>query len=138
MWRLLKSPPSVMREPTILASALTAAPVAPPWSAQHAEATALRHRLEILARHLEMGEGEAVDHAWVQRFVASHTRLVELGCRLEEGFVDVDSEAVMGDGSGAAQEAANLRAIQMFHWYWSVMHRCFSCHFYMKQISSYH
>lgn len=81
-----------MREPTILASALTAAPVAPPWSAQHAEATALRHRLEILARHLEMGEGEAVDHAWVQRFVASHTRLVELGCRLEEGFVDVDSE----------------------------------------------
>lgn len=27
--------------------------------------------------------GEAVDHAWVQRFVASHTRLVELGCRLE-------------------------------------------------------
>jgi hypothetical protein len=56
---------------------------------------------------------------------------------LQEGFVDVDSEAVMGD-SGAAQEAANLRAIQMFHWYWSVMHRCFSCHFYMKQISSDH
>eukprot|EP00435_Cladocopium_sp_Y103_P051700 s1430_g16.t1 len=55
-------------------------------------ATALRHRLDILARHLEMGEGEAVDHAWVQRFVAAHTRLVELGCRLEEGFVDVDSE----------------------------------------------
>ena len=27
--------------------------------------------------------GEAVDHAWVQRFVAAHTRLVELGCRLE-------------------------------------------------------
>ena len=59
---------------------------------------------------------------------------------LQEGFVDVDSEAMMGDGSGAAQEAANLRAVQMFHWYWSIMHRCFSCFFFTwsKQISSYH
>ena len=33
--------------------------------------------------HAQAMPGEAVDHAWVQRFVASHTRLVELGCRLE-------------------------------------------------------
>ncbi|CAK8995445.1 unnamed protein product [Durusdinium trenchii] len=93
MWRLLKSPPSVMREPTILASALQAAPSPSlPWSAQHAEATALKHRLDVLARNLDSCEGELVDHAWVQRFVAAHTRLVELGCRLEGGFVDVDAE----------------------------------------------
>lgn len=37
---------------------------------------------------LELLKGELVDHAWVQRFVAAHTRLVELGCRLEaEGDV---------------------------------------------------
>ncbi|CAJ1332330.1 unnamed protein product [Effrenium voratum] len=89
MWRLLKSPPSVMREPTILASALHSSA---PWSAKHAEATALKHRLEVLAKNLDTGEGEAVDYDWVQRFVAAHTRLVELGCRLEGGLVNVDAE----------------------------------------------
>ncbi|OLP91449.1 hypothetical protein AK812_SmicGene26863 [Symbiodinium microadriaticum] len=90
MWRLLNSPPSVMREPTILASALQATGAR--WSAQHAEATALRHRLEVLARNLDSGEGEEVDKDWVHRFVTSHQRLVELGCRLEAGFVDIDAE----------------------------------------------
>ncbi|CAE7027676.1 unnamed protein product [Symbiodinium sp. CCMP2592] len=79
-----------MREPTILASALQATGAR--WSAQHAEATALRHRLEVLARHLDSGEGEEVDKDWVHRFVTSHQRLVELGCRLEAGFVDIDAE----------------------------------------------
>lgn len=32
---------------------------------------------------VSLAAGEAVDHAWVQRFVAAHTRLMELGCRLE-------------------------------------------------------
>ncbi|CAE6941408.1 unnamed protein product [Symbiodinium natans] len=90
MWRLLNSPPSVMREPTILASALQTTGAR--WSAQHAEATALRHRLEVLVRNLDSGEGEEVDKDWIHRFVTSHQRLVELGCRLEAGFVDIDAE----------------------------------------------
>ncbi|CAE7215363.1 ERD2 [Symbiodinium sp. CCMP2456] len=78
------------QEPTILASALQASGAR--WSAQHAEATALRHRLEVSARNLDSGEGEEVDKDWVHRFVTSHQRLVELGCRLEAGFVDIDAE----------------------------------------------
>eukprot|EP00434_Breviolum_minutum_P022763 symbB.v1.2.020082.t1/scaffold1588.1/size110444/2 len=124
MWRLLKSPPSVMREPMILASALRASS---PWSAQHAEATALRHRLEVLARNLETGEGEAVDHAWVQRFVAAHTRLMELGCRLEAGFLDLDAEVqrlqrvlahprVLGALKGKAEELPQPESGQVFHY----------------------
>ncbi|OLP98757.1 ER lumen protein-retaining receptor [Symbiodinium microadriaticum] len=87
---LRAAPRAAKEEPTILASALQATGAR--WSAQHAEATALRHRLEVLARNLDSGEGEEVDKDWVHRFVTSHQRLVELGCRLEAGFVDIDAE----------------------------------------------
>eukprot|EP00438_Fugacium_kawagutii_P032237 Skav231697 [mRNA] locus=scaffold597:1242815:1248803:- [translate_table: standard] len=66
------------------------------------EAIDLQRQLDALVSGFE---ATAVNGAWVQRFIDLHQQHMEIGCRLEDGTVNINAEVKrlpLGDRGGAA------------------------------------